>query len=127
MIVYIPAVFEDEDYEPSWTGNYTYPTVTIRGIFDSEEKATKAIEGWNYADSCQILTREFYEEDENGNEIISEKWLDDNGVMCFDIDYDDYYLSVYPWMHGSYMLNEIVDDRWSAVYDPDHHLGFDDF
>ena len=38
MTFYIPASFNDADYAPSWTGNRTYPTVTIRGIFDSMEK-----------------------------------------------------------------------------------------
>lgn len=44
-IYYIPAVRDNEDYTPSWTGNYTYPTISIRGIFDSEEKAKESIKG----------------------------------------------------------------------------------
>lgn len=39
----IPAVRDNEDYTPSWTGNYTYPTISIRGIFDSEEKQKKVL------------------------------------------------------------------------------------
>ena len=43
MIFYTPATFDDRDWRPSWTGNYEYPTVTIRGIFDSLEKANEAL------------------------------------------------------------------------------------
>ena len=39
MYVYVPATFDSHDYRPSWTGNEYYATVTIRGIFDSIEKA----------------------------------------------------------------------------------------
>lgn len=114
MTFYIPAYFDDDNWAPSWTGNYTYPTVTIRGIFDSMEKATQALEGWNFADTCNILERE----------------LDDDNLPddpAFDIDYDDYGFTFWPDEHGCYELNEIVDEEYSAVYDKNGDLGVTDY
>lgn len=111
MIIYIPASFCDEDYAPSWTGNNTYPTVTIRGIFDSEKLAIEAIEGWRYEDDCNILVRE----------------IENENAACFCIDYEDAYFSVYEDKYGEYGLNEVVDEEYSAVWDEFRRLGITDY
>jgi hypothetical protein len=111
MTYFIPASFNDEDYAPSWTGNYTYPTVTIRGIFDSYEKAKESIKGWRFADDCVIITRELGDD----NEIIE----------SFDISYEEKYFDI--WRDEIYKLNEIVDEEYSAVYDEFQDLGVTDY
>lgn len=110
MTVYIPTSFCEEDYTPSWTGNYTYPTVTIRGIFDSLKKAEQSIDRWNCADDYDILEREV-----------------DDEATSFDISLDEDYLSVWNSERGEYGLNEIVDEEYSAVYDADGDLGVNDW
>lgn len=113
MTFYIPASFEDQDSRPSWTGNYTYPTVTIRGIFDSREKAEKSIEDWQCSDECGIL----------------ERYVDDDIIATkFGIDYRDKYFDIYvDEDYGEYNLNEIVDEDYSAVYDEEQNLGVYDY
>ena len=113
MIFYIPASFDDEDYRPSWTGNYTYPTITIRGIFDSREKAEKSIEDWRCSYDCEIL----------------ERYIDDDIVATrFDIDYQNKDFDIYvDKNYGKYRLNEIVDEDYSAVYDEEQMLGVYDY
>ena len=111
MIIYIPASFCDEDYTPSWTGNNAYPTVTIRGIFDSEELAMKAIKNWHCEDDCNILVREI--ESENAER--------------FRIDYEDGCFSVWEDKYGEYGLNEVVDEEYSAVWDEFQQLGVTDY
>lgn len=118
MTLYIPASFCDEDYRPSWTGNNSYPTATIRGIFSTEEKAKEAIKGWDCEDDCEILERWFEEFNEYG-----EKILDDS----FDIDYDDGYLYIWSAKHGYYELDKVVDEPYSAVYDENGDLGVTDW
>lgn len=110
MKVYIPASFCEEDYTPSWTGNYAYPTVTIRGIFESSEKAERSIKNWNRASDCMILVREV-----------------DDGSLSFNIDLEEDYLSVQAIKHGEYGLNKIVDEEYSAVYDENGDLGVNDW
>jgi len=112
MLVYIPASFEDEDYRPSWTGNNTYPTVTIRGIFESYELAEAAASNWDI-DDYTILERYCGEDDEEYN--------------SFDIDYEDGSFGVWGVENGYYTLNEIVDEEWSAVWDEDRALGVTDY
>lgn len=113
MDYFIPASFEDYDYRPSWTGNNYYPTVTIRGIFDTLEKAKEAIKGWDCENDCVIL----------------ERWLDDDDAEYFDIDYEDKYFSLQKGNKNDsyYQLNKIVDELYSAVYDEDHALGVTDY
>lgn len=110
MTVYIPASFYEENYRPSWTGNYTYSTVTIRGIFDSLEKAEQAIKNWNYADDCEILEREV-----------------SDGSSSFDISLDEDSFTVWAAEHGEYGLNEIIDEEYSAIYDENGDLGVNDW
>ena len=110
MTVYIPASFCEDDFRPSWTGNYTYSTVTIRGIFDSLEKANQAIKNWNCADDCTILEREVNDESSS-----------------FDISLDEDSFTVWATEHGEYGLNEIVDEEYSAIYDEDGDLGVNDW
>jgi hypothetical protein len=110
MTVYIPASFCEEDYRPSWTGNYTYSTVTIRGIFDSLEKAEQAIENWSCADDCTILEREVSDESSS-----------------FDISLDEDSFTVWTAERGYYGLNEIVDEEYSAIYDENQDLGVNDW
>lgn len=117
MLVYIPVSYDDSDYRPSWTGNNTYPTVTIRGIFDSEEKALASVKGWHCEDDYDIETRYF--EDDDGEELFFDS---------FDIDYEDKHL--YLWGrngNGDYKLNEVVDEDWSAVWDEHGYLGVTDY
>lgn len=114
MIVYIPAHFEEEDYRPSWTGNYTYPTVTIRGIFDTSRKAEESIKNWAYQDEYIILIREIEEDEENN-------------IKSFDIYYDNHCLEISCHNLGDYSLNEIVDEGFSAVCDSNNLLGFVDY
>lgn len=65
MMYYIPAIRDDEDYGPSWTGNYSYPTISIRGIFDSREKAEESIHNWRYENSSDIeIIKYWFEADE---------------------------------------------------------------
>ena len=111
MIIYIPASFCDEDYTPSWTGNSAYPTVTIRGIFDSEELAMKAIKNWHCEDDCNILVRE----------------IENENAECFRIDYENGCFSVWEDKYGEYGLNEVVDEEYSAVWDEFHQLGVTDY
>ena len=111
MIIYIPASFCDEDYAPSWTGNNAYPTVTIRGIFDSEELAMKAIKNWQCEDDCNIVVRE----------------MENKNAGCFRIDYENAYLSVWEDKYGEYGLNEVVNEEYSAVWDEFQQLGVTDY
>ena len=113
MLVYIPATFEDEDYRPSWTGNNTYPTATIRGIFESYELAEAAAANWETDYNINILECYCGKDDENYN--------------SFDIEYEDGSLGVWGTKHGYYTLNEIVDEEWSAVWDEDRALGVTDY
>lgn len=117
MTIYVPASYDGNDYRPSWTGNNSYPTVTIRGIFDSMEKAKAATEGWACADDYTIETFYLYDEDE-GKELYYSK---------FSIDYDGslYVFGDNKW--GAYELNEIVDEPYSAVYDIEGALGVTDY
>lgn len=112
MILYIPASYNEADYTPSWTGNYAYPTVTIRGIFDSEEKALSAVRGWNKADDYVMET--FY-----GHKI----------EKSYRIDYEDKILRVIGLndKSGDYQINTIVDEPYSEVYDEDGDLGVFDW
>jgi hypothetical protein len=112
MIIYAPAHFEERDYRPSWIGNNWYPTATIRGIFDSEEKAIEALKDWEYMEDYDMLIRDIEEEEE---------------ITSFDIDYDDGYLYIWSCVSGDYNLNEIVDESYSAVYDPEHLIGVSDY
>ena len=66
MLVYVPAAFDDDDYGPSWTGNDTYPTVTIRGIFESYELAEAAAQNWK-VDDYEIIEHQVgrYGDDED--------------------------------------------------------------
>lgn len=116
MTFYIPASFDDDDYAPSWTGNQSYPTVTIRGIFDTMEKATQALKGWNFADTCEILERD-----------INDDNLPDNPVFSIDY-YGNHGLAIW-WSdkYGRYELNEIVNEEYSAVYDENGDLGVTDW
>lgn len=120
-IYYIPAVRNDEDYEPSWTGNNAYPTISIRGIFDSEEKAKENIKGWRYENSDDIEIIEYYfEPDEEDNSQEETK--------AFNINYDYKELTLIPDNeHGYYEINEIVDESYSEVWDEDGALGVTDY
>ena len=111
MKIYIPAYFCDEDYSPSWTGNYSYQTVTIRGIFDSKELAINSIQDWCCKDDCEIL----------------EKEIEDENAKCFSLDYDNAYLSVFVDEYGYYNLNEIVNEEYSEVWDEFNSLGVTDY
>lgn len=114
MIVYVPTYFDECNYEPSWTGNHYYPTVTIRGIFDSLDKAEKAIEDWIYKEECAILIREIDEEEENE-------------IKGFDLDYSNHVLEIIVNNYCTYKLNEIITESWSAVYDEEGLLGVSDY
>lgn len=109
MFIYVPTHYESRDYRPSWTGNNWYPTATIRGIFDSEEKAIKAVDNWQYEDDYDMEIRE----------------VEDN-AESFDIDYDSY-LSIWGSDCGDYDLNIVVDEDFSAVYDKYGWLGVSDY
>jgi hypothetical protein len=113
MLVYIPATFEDEDYGPSWTGNNSYPTVTIRGIFESYELAEAAAANWKTDNYITIIECYCGEDDVTYN--------------SFDIDYEGGSLGVWGAALGYYELNEIVDEEWSAVWDKDRALGVTDY
>ena len=112
MIVYVPATFDDHDYNPSWTGNNAYPTITIRGIFDSYKLAEAAAKDWN-VDSY----------------IILEKYCgdDDQFYEAFDIDYENHELAVWGVTCGRYTLNEVVEEIYSAVWDENRALGVTDW
>ena len=86
MLVYVPASFEEEDYRPSWTGNNTYPTVTIRGIFESYELAEAAASNWDI-DDYTILECYCGEDDEE--------------YSSFDIDYEGGSFGVWGVEHGT--------------------------
>lgn len=116
MLVYIPATFDDDDYRPSWTGNNSYPTVTIRGIFESYELAEAAAQNWK-VDDYEILEHYVGYCDDD----------DDKTYEYFDIDYEEKSLNVWAVNSGYYKLNEIVDEEWSAVWDEDRALGVTDY
>lgn len=113
--LYIPYMRDDEDYSPSFTGNETYPTVAIRGVFDSYEKALDALKGWRYED-CYDGIEECTISIEEGKEIET-----------FDINYDNCELDIYLSEYGGYVLNESYDEEYSAVYDEEHLLGVYDW
>lgn len=117
MMFYIPTSFEERDYRPSWTGNNTYPTATIRGIFDSEIKAKIALKNWHCLDDYEIL--EHWIEDDELPENLNE--------ISFDIYLEDTYLYIYANDNGEYKLNEVVDEEWSVVYDEEGALGVTDY
>ena len=113
---YVPCYFTDEDYRPSWTGNATYDTVTIRGVFSTREEAETAMKDWDTQGEDAFI-REIYCDDEGDEEIKG-----------FDIDYEDKCLTV--WINNSYpdyIVDEIYDEEFSAVYDPNHWLGVTDY
>lgn len=116
MIVYAPATFDDDDYRPSWTGNDTYPTVTIRGIFESYELAEAAAQNWEVDD--YIITEHRVGRCEDDEDTVYEN---------FDIDYEGKSLDVWAHDSGYYKLNEIVDEEWSAVWDENGALGVTDY
>ena len=116
MTVYIPATFDDNDWRPSWTGNYGYPTVTIRGIFDSLEKANEAISNWEYRNDYEILEREVNNIPENYE-----------GKILFAIDYYEAYLDIDFTEYGCYELNKVVDEDYSALWDERGYLGVEDY
>ena len=43
--VYVIVVENCDDYSASWTGNYPGYSLTIKGIYSTEEKANKAVCG----------------------------------------------------------------------------------
>ena len=114
MLYYVPATFEENDYRPSWTGNSCYSTVTIRGIFDTYEKAEDAAKNWDCDNYCTINTFDIEEED-------------DEEEATFDFDYDGGHLCIWKENCGYYKLNEIVDEDYSAVYDEYGQLGVTDY
>ena len=116
MLVYVPATFEDDDYRPSWTGNNAYPTVTIRGIFESYELAEAAAANWE-VDDYEILEHHVGYVGEDDNKIYKH----------FNIDYEEETLSIWVCDNGYYDLNEIVDEEWSAVWDEDRAIGVTDY
>ena len=112
MKIYIPASFCNKDYRPSWTGNYSYQTVTIRGIFDSKELAINSIQDWCCKDDCEILEQE----------------IEDENAKRFCLDYDNACLSIYvDSEYGYYNLNEIVNEEYSEVWDEFNSLGVTDY
>lgn len=118
MYVYIPSHYVKKNYAPSWTGNFYYPTMTIRGIFDSLEKATKSIENWKYKYDCKIL----------------ERWIDIENInnvekLTFDIQLiEDYlYINIASNDNGDYVINELVDEDYSVYYDKNNYLGVIDY
>ena len=118
MTFYTPATFDDRDWRPSWTGNYEYPTVTIRGIFDTLEKANEALNSWGCQNDCEII--EHYFED------YPEDYPEGKDIR-FSIDYQDAYLTIYFDEHGSYGLNEVIDEEYSACWDEHGYLGVEDY
>lgn len=112
MMYYIPAVRDDNNYAPSWTGNYSYPTISIRGIFDSREKAEESIHNWQYENSDDI-------------EII-EYWFESDEIPdAFDIYYS--YKNLTLEKGYDYKVNECYDEEYSELWDANHTLGFCDY
>lgn len=112
MMYYIPAVRDDNNYAPSWTGNYSYPTISIRGIFDSREKAEESIHNWRYENSSDI-------------EII-EYWFESDEVLdAFNIDYS--YRNLTLEEGCDYKVNECYDEEYSELWDANRTLGFCDY
>lgn len=120
MVFYVPTHFEKDDYAPSWTGNYKYDTISIRGIFDSMEKAEAEAnnKNWRYNNNYTILTFSTEDEEEDGEE---------GEPINFNIDYSDKtpFLSIE--INGKYSLNNVTDEAYSAVYDPEQSLGVTDY
>lgn len=120
MYIYMPVSFDPRDYRPSWTGNYTYATATIRGFFSTQEKAEAAIRGWDCENDCDI--RQLY---------FDSEYVDDFSPQSFDISLKGtYYVEVVPYedpTEGDYKIDEIVNEPYSAVYDPDCALGVTDY
>lgn len=118
MYVYIPSHYVKKNYAPSWTGNFYYPTMAIRGIFDSLEKATKSIENWRYKYDYEIL----------------ERWIDTENInnvekLTFDIQLEEDYLyvNIVSNDNGDYVINELVDEDYSVYYDENNYLGVIDY
>ena len=128
MMFYIPYVTDDDDYTPSWTGNIGYPTITIRGIFTTEEKAKASISGWKYEnDNYDIMN--YYIDDEYIEEYFSDREDDEiKEIKAFDIDYEEKNLTVFIDNHyGNYDIDKSYDEDYSAVYDEHGYLGFTDY
>ena len=130
---YVPCYFTDEDYRPSWTGNATYATVTIRGVFSTREKAEAAMKDWNtQGEYATIREIDFNDEEEDSySPVIYKNDYEEEGnkeIKGFDIDYEDKCLTV--WVNNDYPdynVDEIYDEEFSAVYDPNHWLGVTDY
>ena len=114
MIVYVPTYYDECNCAPSWMGNYCYPTVTIRGIFDSAEKAERAIENWRYKQECRVEVREL---------DITE----DEKIEGMEINYDSHVLEIIIGNYCDYELNKEYDEPYSAVYDKEGYLGVSDY
>ena len=119
MVYYIPAVRDDENYAPSWTGNYSYPTISIRGIFDSREKAEESIHNWRYENSSDIEIIEEYWFEEDEEDEAEEK------PTAFNIDYSYGDLTLYEGNY--YKVNECYNEEYSALWDANRTLGFCDY
>ena len=117
MTVYVPTYYESDSTAPSWTGNYNYPIVAIRGVFSSKEEAKKSIRGWRYEN--QYFEMEVFEFDER-----CEK---DSSLTTFFLDFDGWEMSILPDKYGKYALDEIVNEEYSAYYDEYERLGNEDF
>lgn len=128
MVLYIPYVTDDDDYTPSWTGNVSYPTITIRGIFTTEEKAKASISGWRYEnDNYNIMS--YYIDDEYIEEYFSDREDDEiKEIKSLDIDYEGKNLTVFIDNHyGNYDIDKAYDEDYSAVYDEHGYLGVTDY
>lgn len=130
MVFYVPTHFEKDDYAPSWTGNYKYDTISIRGIFDSMEKAEAEAnnKNWRYNNNYTILTFSIEDEEEDDEEEDDEEEEDEKEESInFNIDYSDKtpFLSIE--INGKYSLNNVIDEAYSAVYDPKQNLGVTDY
>lgn len=133
MMFYIPYVTDDDDYTPSWTGNVSYPTITIRGIFTTEEKAKASISGWRYEnDNYDIMN--YYIDDEYIEDYFLDKYeegeeeREKKEIKAFNIDYENHTLTLFiDNEHGYYETDKIYNEDYSAVYDEHGYLGVTDY
>lgn len=112
---YLVCEINDNDYTPSWTGNFTYTTAKIKGIFSNLQKAEQALQLWTNCEHPIIKKFNIWVQ-ENTQKLIFDIYFDLNGEICLytnDI---------------GYILDKIYEPKeYDICYDPEHFLGNDDF
>lgn len=134
--IYFVYTLNENDSRPSPTGEYTYTTVSVCGVFSTKEKAIEAAEAW-YVPNDKIIISERYIEDfgEHLEEIIynptfsiydiidtedKDIKLQENAKLP-NFYNNSFFTNIFP-------LNKIRNyiDEYDYVFDPDMNLEYND-